>query len=296
MLDVYNDGTLADRFNNARTFKYRVPSSLTERIKNDKIITFSFDIFRNSPTTTPDYGVRMSGHSKWSQIKRQKGIADVKKGAAFTRLANTITIAAREGGKDPSMNFRLRLAIEKAREDNMPKDNVERAIKRGVGELADRTIETVTYEVYGPGGVAVVIETLTDSRNRTVGELRLVFNKHGGTLASVNSVLWMFERRGFLEVTAGTDKDAIELAAIDAGAIDVTDDAGTIAIYTEPSALQKVRDAVAATGATIISAELSLVPTTTITPSPEDREKIQNLLLALEDLQDVTNVSSNAEF
>lgn len=270
--------------------------SLTQRVKNDRITTTSFDIFYNGPVGTPDHGVRMSGHSKWAQIKRQKGIADVKKGAAFTRLANAITIAAREGGKDPSMNFRLRLAVEKAREANMPKDNVERAIKRGVGELADRTIETVTYEAYGPGGVAIVIETLTDSRNRTIGDLRQVFNRYGGTLASVNSVLFMFERRGFLEVNADTDKDAIELAAIDAGATDVSDDAGTIAIYTDPGALQKVRDAVATTGATIISAELTLVPTATIIPSPADKEKVQELLLALEDLQDVTNVSSNAEF
>jgi YebC/PmpR family DNA-binding regulatory protein len=238
----------------------------------------------------------MSGHSKWAQIKRQKGIADVKKGAAFTRLANAITIAAREGGKDVSMNFRLRLAVEKAREANMPKDNVDRAIKRGVGELADRTIETVTYEGYGPGGVAIVIETLTDSRNRTTGELRLVLNRCGGTLAGTNSVLWMFERRGFLEVQAGADKDAVELAAIDAGALDVSDDAGTIAVYTEPAALQRVRDAVAATGASIISAELTLVPTTMVAPSAEDRDKVQELLLALEGLQDATNVSSNAEF
>jgi len=238
----------------------------------------------------------MSGHSKWAQIKRQKGIADVKKGAAFTRLANAITIAAREGGKDVSMNFRLRLAVEKAREANMPKDNVERAIKRGVGELADRSIETVTYEGYGPGGVAIVIETLTDSRNRTTGELRLVLNKYGGSLASTNSVLWMFERRGFLEVTTGTNKDKVELTAIDAGALDVSDNAGTIAVYTEPGALQKIRDAIAATGASIIGAELMLVPTTMVTPSPDDHSKIQELLLALEGLQDTINVASNAEF
>lgn len=238
----------------------------------------------------------MSGHSKWAQIKRQKGIADVKKGAVFTRLANAITIAAREGGKDPSMNFKLRLAVEKAREANMPKDNVDRAIKRGVGELGDRTIETVVYEVYGPSGVAIVVEALTDSRNRTTGDLRQTFNKYGGTLANANSVLWMFERRGFIEVNPGSDKDAVELAAIDAGALDVTEEDGTVAVYTEPNAVQSIREAITGTGASILSTDITLVPTTTVAPSPEDREKIQGLLLALEELPDVTNVSSNAEF
>lgn len=239
----------------------------------------------------------MSGHSKWAQIKRQKGVADAKKGAAFTKLANNITIAAREGGgKDPAMNFRLRLAIEKAREANMPKDNVERAIKRGAGEATDRPIETVVYEGYGPGGAAIVIETLTDNRNRTIGELRSVFGAHGGNLATTNSVLWMFERRGFLEVAADADHAAVELAAIDAGATDFSDDSDSIAIYTSPDALQRVRDAITATSANILNAEITLVPTTMVSPSTTDKTKVQELLLALEDLSDVTNVSSNVDF
>lgn len=237
----------------------------------------------------------MSGHSKWSQIKRQKGIADVKKGVAFTKLANTIALIVREGGKDPSMNFRLRLAVEKAREANMPKDNIDRAIKRGAGELSDRPIETVTYEGYGPAGTAVVVETLTDNRNRTATDLRQLFGAHGGSLGNTNSVLWMFERRGFIEIEPGTERDAIELAAIDAGAIDTTDEGHTLAVYTKPADLQHVRDAIEKTGVTIISAELSLVPTTTVTPaSDEERQRIQDFVLALEDDQDVTNVASNA--
>ena len=236
----------------------------------------------------------MSGHSKWAQIKRQKGVADTKKGAAFTKLANAITIATREGGKDPSMNFRLRLAIEKAREANMPKDNVERAIKRGVGEANDRSIEAITYEGYGPGGIAVVVETFTDSRNRTTGELRSTFGKYGGTLANTNSVLWMFERRGFLEVPS-SNREAVELAAIDAGAVDFDETDGTLAIYTDPNKLMKVREAVAVVGASVATTEIVLVPTTTVIPNEQDRSKTQELLFALEELQDVTNVSSNAE-
>ncbi|MFH0829481.1 MAG: YebC/PmpR family DNA-binding transcriptional regulator [Candidatus Kerfeldbacteria bacterium] len=236
----------------------------------------------------------MSGHSKWAQIKRQKGAADTKKGAAFTKLANAITIAAREGGKDPSMNFRLRLAIEKAREANMPKDNVDRAIKRGIGEANDRPIEAITYEGYGPGGIAVVVEALTDNRNRTTSELRSTFSKYGGTLANTNSVLWMFERRGFLEVPSN-NRDAIELSAIDAGALDFDEINGTLAIYTDPNTLMKVREAIAGIGASVATAEIVLVPTTTVIPNEQDRTKTQELLLALEELQDVTNVSSNAE-
>lgn len=238
----------------------------------------------------------MSGHSKWAQIKRQKGIADAKKGAAFTKLANNITLAAREGGKDPAMNFRLRLAIDKAHDANMPKENIERAIKRGAGEANDRPIETVVYEGYGPGGAAVVVETLTDNRNRTTGDLRTTFGKYSGNLANANSVLWMFRRHGFLEVTPGAHRDAVELAAIDAGATDLSEDGGTLAIYTEPDALQKIRETVAATGASVLNAEFTLVPTTTVAPSDTDKAKVQELLLALEELQDVTNVSSNVEF
>lgn len=237
----------------------------------------------------------MSGHSKWAQIKRQKGAADVKRSAAFTKLANAITIAAREGGKDPAMNFRLRLAIEKARMANMPKDNIERAIKRGVGELGDRPLETVVYEGYGPDGVAIVAETLTDNRNRTSADLRRVFSAHRGNLAGSNSVLWLFERRGVLETSGGDKRDAVELAAIDAGAIDIQESNGTMIITASPKSLDQVREAVKKAGGDVVSAELALVATNTVVPSDDRvRESIEQLLLELDGLDDVTEVSTNA--
>jgi len=237
----------------------------------------------------------MSGHSKWAQIKRQKGAADVKRSAAFTKLANAITIAAREGGKDPAMNFRLRLAVEKARMANMPKDNIDRAIKRGAGELNDRPLETVVYEGYGPGGVAVVAETLTDNRNRTSADLRRVFSAHRGNLAGSNSVLWLFERRGLLEIRNTDKHDAIELAAIDAGAIDIEESGGTMTVATNPKDLDRIREVVTGAGANVTSAELALVATNTVTPENEGvRESIERLLLELDELDDVTEVSTNA--
>ncbi|MBI4426122.1 MAG: YebC/PmpR family DNA-binding transcriptional regulator [Candidatus Kerfeldbacteria bacterium] len=236
----------------------------------------------------------MSGHSKWAQIKRQKGTADLKKGIAFTKLANAITIAAREGGPDPAINFRLRLTIEKARAANMPKDNVERAIKRGSGEATDRPMATVTYEGYGPGGIAVVVEALTDNRHRTAGELRRVFTEYGGRLGHTNSVRWMFARRGFVEVKRNANREAVELAAIDAGAADVVEEGDSVIVYTSPTALAAVRDAVTAAGAEVLNAELALVPTTVMAPPADQREKVTDFLLALEDLQDINDVATNA--
>lgn len=236
----------------------------------------------------------MSGHSKWAQIKRQKGVADLKKSATFTKLANAITVAVREGGKDPEMNFRLRLAIEKAREANMPKENVDRAIKRGSGEPGDRPIETVVYEGYGPSSSAIVVETVTDNRNRTTADLRKAFTGHGGALGNTNSVLWMFERRGVI-VADPADRQATELAAIDAGAIDIHDD-GSMIIFTAPNDLDKVRSAVASANAVVTHAEISLVPKTTVEVQEEGtRAAIRQLILALEDLPDTTNVSVNAD-
>lgn len=237
----------------------------------------------------------MSGHSKWSQIKRQKGVADNKRSAVFTKLANAITVAAREGGKDPAMNVRLRLAVDKAREANMPKENIERAIKRGVGELDDKPLESVVYEGFGPDGVAIVAEAVTDNRNRTSAELRKVFSNHGGNLGGSNSVLWLFERRGWLEVKPGERRDAIELAAIDAGALDIEEDGGLMFISTAPQNLDRVREVVATSGGSVTNAEIGLTASASVAPTSEStREQIEKLLLDLEDLQDVTHVSTNA--
>lgn len=238
----------------------------------------------------------MSGHSKWAQIKRQKGVADVKRSAAFTKLANAITIAAREGGKDPSMNFRLRLAVEKGREANMPKDNIERAIKRGAGELQDKPIESVVYEGYGPDGVAIVAEALTDNRNRTSAELRKVFAAHGGNLGGSNSVLWMFERRGYLEVNPGSNRETVELAAIDSGAVEIEQSDETMSIYTSTHDLAKVQAAIEPAGGKVLRAEIALVAASSSAPTSDDnKQKTQDLLFALEDLADVISVSTNAE-
>lgn len=237
----------------------------------------------------------MSGHSKWAQIKRQKGVADNKRSAVFTKLANAITVTVRDGGKDPELNFRLRLAMEKARAANMPKDSIERAIKRGAGEPGERPLENVTYEGYGPDGVAVVAEALTDNRHRTSAELRRVFSEHGGSLGNANSVLWMFEPRGYLEIVPSGDKNALELTLIDAGAEDFQESDGIVSVYTPPSMLARVREATAAAGAEVKNAELTLIATSEVTPSNlESKEKIQRLLFALEELDDVTTVATNA--
>ncbi|MBI4093303.1 MAG: YebC/PmpR family DNA-binding transcriptional regulator [Candidatus Kerfeldbacteria bacterium] len=235
----------------------------------------------------------MSGHSKWSQIKRQKGAADLKKGVIFTKLANTITVAVREGGQDPTMNFRLRLAIDKARAANVPKENIARAINRGTGELEGSRLANVTYEGFGPGGAAIVVETLTDNRNRTAGELRRIFAEHGGNLGNANSVLWMFERRGVLEVKPTGERASFELAAIDAGALDISENDGVV-ISTSPGNLRQLRDAILKTGADINSTEIALIPKTSLALTEAGGRRLERLLHELEDLQDVTNVATNA--
>lgn len=237
----------------------------------------------------------MSGHSKWSQIKRQKGATDAKRGVVFTKLANAISAAVRESGKDPANNVRLRLMIEKARALNVPKENIERAIRRGAGEVEGQRIEDVTYEGYGPGGVAVVAEAATDNRNRTTAEVRRAFSEHGGNLGGTNSVLWMFDRRGILEVPSGGRAEPLELAAIDAGATDVEVAEGTVYVTVLPSDLGRVRSALEAAGFPVAGAELSLVPKTSLKPSTAGQLRVRELLEALEDLEDVTNVATNAE-
>ena len=235
----------------------------------------------------------MSGHSKWSQIKRQKGANDQKRGALFTKLTREIIVAARQGGGDVEGNYRLRIAIEKAREASMPADNIKRAVERATGGGEAEALEEITYEGFGPNNVAVIVETMTDNRNRTAGEIRSVFNKAGGSLAPV---AWQFEQRGVISVPLnGQDPDEVTLAAIDAGATDVSSpEAGAIVVYTAPSDLQRVRQALEAGGYAAASAELSMEPTTTV-DLPDERTARQTLKFVetLEDLDDVQNVYAN---
>src|SRR5690348_11362819 len=204
----------------------------------------------------------MSGHSKWSSIKHKKGAADVKRGKLFSKLTRAIIVAAREGGPDPSGNLALQNAIEKARSYSMPKDNIDRAIAKGSGADSDTsTFETVIYEGYGPSGVAVIVETLTDNRNRTAGEVRHTFAKNDGNLGTSGAVLWLFERRGIVIVEAdGADEDELTLAAADGGADDVALDGSTFTVTSDPTSLAAVRAAIEGAGFTVDSAELTMVP------------------------------------
>ena len=238
----------------------------------------------------------MSGHSKWSQIKRQKGTNDAKRGQLFTQLGREIQIAAREGGGDPDANFRLRLAVQRARESNMPLDNVERAIKRGIGGGESGNLDEITYEGYGPGGAAVLVQVMTDNRNRTVGEVRNALSKCGGSLGETGSVGWQFQDRGVISVTLHDgNSEELELAAIDAGAIDVTVDGDTLEVYTEPETLEAVRIALQAHKADITNAERSLVPSTTIALDSKHAALMLRLVDRLEELDDVQKVYSNVD-
>jgi len=239
----------------------------------------------------------MAGHSKWKQIKRQKGVTDAKRSQVFTKIAKEIAVAAKQGGADPEMNPRLRLAIEKAREANMPKDNIERAIAKGSGETGEADLEEIVYEGYGPGGAAIIIEALTDNRNRTVSEIRNAFAKAGGSLGESGSVSWVFETRGVITVEAnGADADELALQAIDAGADDVRVDDGAVEVYTKPEALEDVRRALSEGGVGIASAELSAIPKTTVSLDEKQAEQVLRLLDRLDELDDVQRVSSNADF
>ncbi len=240
----------------------------------------------------------MSGHSKWSTIKRKKGAADAKRGVVFTKLANVISLAAREGGGDPETNFTLRMATDKARAANMPNANVERAIKRGTGELAgENPPEPVSYEAYGPGGVALLIDCLTDNKNRTVSDVRAAVTKRGGSLGEAGSVSYLFESKGILAVPkAGTDEDELTLAAADAGANDVSDGGTAFEIETDRERLASVRDALAAAGYAVNGAELAKVAKAEI-PVTEAKvaEAVIGLVTDLESLDDVTDVFTNAD-
>ncbi len=231
----------------------------------------------------------MSGHSKWSTIKRQKAVTDAKRGAVFTRLGNMIAIAAR-GGTDPLMNSTLAMAIEKAKAANMPLSNIERAIQR-VSDKSAAQLHELTYEGYGPGGVAILVECATDNINRTYPEVKNAFNKKGGSIAEKGAVSFQFDRKGVITVKA-SGEDAL-LVILDAGAEDATEQDGEIIVYTDPKELAKVRDAVSASGLEVIDAELSYIPNTTVSVDEEKQQKLFALLEALEDLDDVVNTHNN---
>ncbi|MCO6449462.1 MAG: YebC/PmpR family DNA-binding transcriptional regulator [Caldilineales bacterium] len=237
----------------------------------------------------------MSGHSKWSTIKRKKSAVDAKRGQVFTKIARELQIAAREGGPDPDMNIRLRLVLDKARAANMPKDNIERAIARGSGLEKGDELEETTYEGYGPHGIAIMIETLTDNRNRTVSEVRHALTKSGGNMASAGAVAWQFDRKGQIIVTTnGMDQDEIFLLAVDAGAEDVVpNDDGTTEIITADVDLAAVRDSLIASGVKLESAELTLVAQNEIDLPLDAAASVMALLERLEDLDDVQQVYSN---
>jgi len=237
----------------------------------------------------------MSGHSKWSTIKRQKGANDAKRGAVFTKVAREIMVAARAGGGDPDANFRLRLAMDKARSVNMPQDNIKRAIEKATGAGDAEQFEEIVYEGYGPGGVAVLVETATDNRNRTAADVRSIFTKAGGQLAGSGAVAWQFEPRGLITVPATTsDADTVALAAIDAGAEDVdTSDAERVEVYTTPGDLERVRAALDKAGISVESAESAMVAKNQVEVDANRARQNLRLVEMLEDLDDVQRVTAN---
>jgi YebC/PmpR family DNA-binding regulatory protein len=238
----------------------------------------------------------MSGHSKWSTIKHKKAAKDARRGKLFTKLIKEITVAARLGGGDVKANPRLRTAVLAARAQSMPGDTIERAIKKGTGELEGVNYEEVTYEGYGPGGVAVLVEALTDNRNRTVADLRNVFDKCGGNLGTSGSVAWMFTKRGLLAVErAGVDEDRVMEVALEAGADDVTDSGDILEILTAPEQFEGVKEAIESAGLTPASAEITMMPSSTTAISGKPAEQMIRLLEMLDDHDDVQRVSSNMD-
>ena len=240
----------------------------------------------------------MSGHSKWSTIKRAKGASDAKRGAIFTKLSREIIIAAKEGGPDQTANFKLRLAVQRAKASNMPSDNIERAIAKGAGTGGDgEQLDEIMYEGYAPGGAAILVSALTDNRNRTVAEVRHRFSRSGGNLGETGSVGWQFEAKGVITVPlAGHDADEIALQAIDAGASDVEVQGDSIEVQTEPGNLEPVRKALESSGLNIENADFAMVPKITIELDTKTAHQTLRLLEALEDLDDVQRVYSNADF
>jgi YebC/PmpR family DNA-binding regulatory protein len=239
----------------------------------------------------------MSGHSKWHNIKLKKGKVDAQRGALFTKLSKEIILAAKSGSPDPEANYRLKMAVEKARDNNVPFDNIKRAIARASGAEGGREIEEIRYEGYGPAGVAAVVDAATDNRNRTAAELRFLFSRHGGTLGETGSVAWMFEPRGLLEVENGKlDEDALTEAALVDGVVDVHYESdGPSEVVTEPAALGAVREHLAGTGIRVTSMVLGVEPKQTVAPSGDDVRAVVAFLDALEEHEDVQRVYSNAE-
>ncbi|HWH51614.1 MAG TPA: YebC/PmpR family DNA-binding transcriptional regulator [Gemmatimonadaceae bacterium] len=236
----------------------------------------------------------MAGHSKWKQIKHYKAAADAKRGALFTKLIREITMAAKLGGGDPSGNPRLRLAIDTARANSMPKENIERAVKKGTGELEGVEYHEVTYEGYGPAGVALLIDAVTDNPTRTVAEVRSKMSRLGGNLGSPNSVAWMFEKKGQIYVDASTiDEDSLMEKALDAGAADVVREDERFLVATSPADFHSVQDALGANGVKIAEAELAMVPKTTVNVAGKDADSLLKLLETLEELDDVQKVWAN---
>lgn len=236
----------------------------------------------------------MAGHSKWKQIKRKKAVTDAKRGAHFTKLIKEITVAARQGGGDPSGNARLRTAIEAARAANMPSENIDRAIKKGTGELEGVQYEEVTYEGYGPGGAAIFIEVTTDNANRTVADLRNILSKNGGHLGSAGSVAWMFDRRGQIVVDAARhDEDTTLEAALEAGALDVVREGDQFVVTTGVAEFHAVQESLKKRGVAFETAELAMIPKSTVRVEGDAAAKLMKLVEALEEHDDVAKVSSN---
>ncbi len=238
----------------------------------------------------------MSGHSKWAQIKRQKSVADARRGQLFTKLAREITIAARDGGSDPEANPRLRLAIQRARDNNMPAENIERAIKRATGGTEAASLTEITLEGYGPGGAAILLQVVTDNRNRTLAEIRSIFTRNNASLGESGCVTWLFDHKGVISIEAGDNAEELALLAIDAGADDVKVEDNFVQIYTKPDDLESVRKELEGKGVKITSAELSLIPQNLV--KLDEKSALQNLKLLdrLEELDEVQHVFTNADF
>jgi len=240
----------------------------------------------------------MSGHSKWSTIKHKKAITDARRGKLFTKLSKEIIVAAKEGGGDVEMNFRLRMAIQIAKDNNMPAENIERAVKKGTGESGENDVMVeITYEGYGPGGIGIMLQTLTDNKNRTVSDIRSTLTKAGGNMAESGAVAWQFDQKGVIVVDDKEESgEEIALVAIDAGADDFETYDGTLHVYTEPSHLEAIRTALSQNDANILSADISMIPTNPVMLESNKALQTLRLLDSLEDLDDVQKVYSNADF
>ncbi|MDK2805721.1 MAG: hypothetical protein PWQ94_885 [Thermoanaerobacterium sp.] len=238
----------------------------------------------------------MSGHSKWANIKHKKEKMDAQKGKIFTKLTKDIIMAAKEGG-DPETNSKLRDAIEKAKANNLPNDNIQRAIKKGTGELSGGNLEEVVYEGYGPGGSAIIVEALTDNKNRTAGDVRHIFDRSGGSLGSSGCVAWMFDKKGLItiEKSENIDEDELAMLVIDAGADDFSSDGDEYEILTEPSNFQEVKDAIKNAGYEISSAEITMIPQNTVKLSDSDYEKFEKFIEKLEENDDVQEIYHNVD-